>query len=153
MQARIVSLNLGPGGIPKQQVELARVTLTGLAGDGHNHAKHNTPQQAISLIDLEDLLALQSEGFAVVPGATGENITTEGLQVDSLQVGDRLRFPSGVELELTKRRKPCYVLDAIDPALKDVIVGRCGFLARVLVPGELRVGDVVTVETAVTAEA
>jgi hypothetical protein len=26
-------------------------------------------------------------------------------------------------------RKPCYVLDAIDPRLKEVIVGRCGHMA------------------------
>ena len=40
-------------------------------------------------------------------------------------------------LEVTRLRKPCYVLDAIDPALKDRIAGRCGAYARVLRQGRL----------------
>ncbi|MHC4948134.1 MAG: MOSC domain-containing protein, partial [Planctomycetota bacterium] len=117
----VVSVNVSSGGIPKHPIERGRVTEGGLEGDAHDHAKHDTPLQAISLIDLEDLDDLRGEGFDVYPGATGENITAAGLEVDELEVGDVLRFSGGVELELTKRRKPCFVLDAISPRLKEVI--------------------------------
>ncbi len=50
-------------------------------------------------------------------------------------------FSGGVILELTKIRKPCYVLDAIDPRLKEVIIGRCGFYAKVLQEGLINTGD------------
>ena len=50
-------------------------------------------------------------------------------------------FSDGVILELTKIRKPCYVLDAIDPRLKEVIIGRCGFYAKVLQEGLINTGD------------
>lgn len=139
--ATVVSINTSPGGIPKSPLEEVLVEVGGLAGDGHNHDKHNTPLQAVSIIDIEDLDDLRAEGFEVGPGATGENVTTRGLDVDELDVGDRLRFAGGVEVELTKKRKPCYVLDSISPDLKRVIVGRCGFYARVLVPGMLRPGE------------
>jgi len=139
----VVAINTSPGGIPKRPVASARVLHGGLAGDGHDHAKHNTPLQAVSIIDAEDLDDLRAEGFDVAPGATGENLTVRGLGVDELEVGDRLSFAGGVVLELTKRRAPCFVLDAIDPRLKKAIVGRCGFLARVLTPGELRAGETI----------
>ena len=57
-------------------------------------------------------------------------------------VGTGHRMPG----QHTKRRKPCYVLDAIDPRLKDVIVGRCGFYAKVLKTGRLRAGESIVVE-------
>lgn len=124
------------------------VTFAGLQGDGHNHEKHRTPFQAVSLIDVEDLENLRSEGFEVFPGATGENLTLRNLDCDGLQVGDRLVFSNGVEVEITKRRNPCYVLDAIDPRLKTAIKGRCGVLARVICEGEIRPGEQVEVVAA-----
>jgi MOSC domain-containing protein YiiM len=145
----VVSVNLSPGGIPKRPVSAGRVGAAGLDGDGHAHEKHNSPLQAISIIDLEDIDDLRREGFEVYPGATGENLTVRGMQVDALAPGDRLRFGGGVELELTRRRKPCFVLDVIDPRLKEVIVGRCGFLAKVIVEGEVRAGEAIEVVAAV----
>ena len=141
----ILSVNISHGGIPKTPVEIARVTTEGFAGDGHDHDKHYGPVMAISLLDMEDYEDLQAEGYDVFPGATGENITCQNLSIDDLQIGDRLRFEGGVELELTKKRKPCFVLDTIDPTLKEVIVGRCGFLARVITEGELRTGEAIEI--------
>jgi len=142
---RILSLNISPGGIPKTPVEIVRVTTEGLAGDGHDHDKHNGPFMALSLLDIEDYQDLQAEGYDVFPGATGENITCQNLSIDDLQIGDRLRFAGGVEVELTKKRKPCFVLDAIDPRLKEVIVDRCGFLAKVIIEGDVRIGETIEV--------
>lgn len=144
-QAIVISINSSDGGIPKTPVRSARVLAGGLEHDAHDHDKHNTPLQAISLIDVEDLDDLRKEGFDVFPGATGENITVRGLSVDELHVGDRLRFSGGVEIELTKVRQPCFVLDAIDAKLKKAIMGRCGFLAKVICTGAIRVNDTIDI--------
>jgi len=151
-RARVVSINTSPGGIPKLPLRAVKVGTCGLESDGHNHAKHNSPLQAISIIDEEDLEDLKHEGFNVSPGATGENITVRDLSVDDLLVGDRLRFAGGVEVELTKKRKPCYVLDSIDPELKHRIIDRCGYLARVLREGEIRIGETIEVISVATAQ-
>ena len=148
----VVSVNLSDGGIPKGPVSVGTVVSGGLSGDAHDHEKHNTPLQALSLIDLEDLDALRGEGFDVFPGATGENLTVAGLDVDSLAVGDRLLFSGGVIAELTKIRKPCFVLDTIDPHLKEEIVGRCGMYAKVVNQGRLRAGETIQVTTGHTKE-
>jgi MOSC domain-containing protein YiiM len=141
----VISVNISPGGIPKMPMETGDVMIDGLRGDGHNHAKHRTPLSAITIIDVEDLDDLRREGFNVFPGATGENLTVRDLDVDGLAVGDRLQFTGGVLVEITKHRHPCYVLDAISPELKRVIVGRCGVLAKVLREGEVRAGETIEI--------
>ncbi|MCZ6543216.1 MAG: MOSC domain-containing protein [Phycisphaerales bacterium] len=145
----VVAVNISPGGIPKRPTEVAQVTSDGIVGDGHNHDKHNTPMQAISLIDAQALDDLRDQGFDVYPGATGENLTVRGLNVDALHIGDRLHFNEGVELQITKVRKPCYVLDAISPRLQRAIAGRCGCYARVITTGEIRAGETIQVHHAI----
>ena len=136
---RLTAVCVSPGGIPKATVDAVRVTPQGLVGDGHAHAKHDRPQRAISLFDLEILTQLQREGFPVYPGAIGENLTVAGLHVQRLTPGTLLKI-GDVVLRLEEPRKPCYVLDAINPCLKDVIAGRCGYMASVVQCGVLQPG-------------
>ncbi len=137
----VLSINISKGGIPKLPVDLIRVTSAGLEGDGHNHEKHRTPVQAVCLQDIEELNELREEGYPLEAGITGENLTMRNLRVNHLPIGTILRFSSGVVMELTKVRKPCYVLDAIHPKLKEEIAGRCGLYAKVLQEGTLHIGD------------
>jgi len=140
-EPKITSINISPGGIPKRPMDSVVVTQFGLAGDGHNHEKHNNPIQAVCLQDVELLEGLCREGFSLSCGTIGENLTVSHLDVQHLSVGTILEFSGGVVLELTKERKPCYVLDSIDPRLKEVIVGRCGFYAKVVREGILKTGE------------
>ena len=142
-QPTIVSVSISRGGIPKISVNSVRVTKTGLEGDGHNHEKHNRPTQAVCLQDAELLDDLYREGYPLSYGTIGENLTVRHLHVQSLSPGTTLHFSGGVILELTKERKPCYVLDSIDPRLKEAIVGRCGFYAQVLREGTLSLGETI----------
>jgi len=150
-QPTVISINISPGGIPKSPVHEATVTTEGLAGDAHDHDKHNGPLNAISLIDVEDLDDFRHEGFDVFPGAMGENVTLRGLNVDALSPGDRMQFSGGVELELVKARKPCFVLDSISPELKKQVVGRCGFLAKVVQTGTIHAGETIEVKHGVVS--
>lgn len=151
MAPRLIAVNISSGGIPKRAVPCARLTLDGLEGDGHDHEKHRRRERAISIQDVELLDEIRAEGYGVAPGLMGENLTVQALDVQSLSAGDRLVFEGGAALELTGIRKPCYVLDAVDPRLKESVVGRCGFMARVVTPGELRPGQSITVQRAAAA--
>ena len=139
----ILSINISKGGIPKLPVQSIYLRTAGFDGDGHNHEKHRTPMQAVCLQDIEKLNELREEGYSLEAGITGENLTMRNLQVNHLPIGTILRFSSGVVMELTKVRKPCYVLDEIHPQLKEAIVGRCGSYAKVLHEGLLNIGDFV----------
>jgi MOSC domain-containing protein YiiM len=144
--AVLVSINVSRGGIPKRPVPEADVTLDGLVGDGRAHAKHNKPDRGVSLLDEEILSELCGEGFAFGPGGLGENLTLRDLRVQTLTAGACLRFEGGVALELTEARKPCFVLDLVDPRLKERASGRIGWMARVIRPGRLVTGETVVVE-------
>ena len=116
-----------------------------MEGYGHNHEKHRTPFQAVCLHDIEKLEYLNREGYSLSMGTTGENLTVRNLHVNTLSVGTIHEFSGGVVLELTKIRKPCYVLDGINPRLKEDIVGRCGLYAKVLKDGTLQKGETIEV--------
>lgn len=140
---RVVAVCASAGGIPKRPLRQAWVDALGVAGDFHAHAKHNRPDRAVSIFDLETLQALVDEGFALQPGTAGENLTVVGLGVQELPPGELLEIGQAL-LRLEQPRKPCYVLDAIDPRLSEVIVGRCGYMASVLRPGTIRPGMTIT---------
>ena len=48
-------------------------------------------------------------------GAFGENVTTEGIDLDALLLGSRLRVGEDVELEVRVPREPCSTF-AVTPA-------------------------------------
>lgn len=147
---KVLSINISRGGIPKLPVGSIRVTSAGLEGDGHNHAKHHTPLQAVCLQDVEKLEELRGKGYRLPPGGGGENLTVENLHVNALPIGAILKFSGGVMLEISKIRKPCYVMDAIHPQLKEDAVGRHGMYARVLSAGILNQGERIEVITSNT---
>lgn len=141
--AYVVSISVSKGGIPKTPVNSCIVSLKGLKGDGHNHDKHNSPLQAISLQDIEELEELNTKGYSLIGGMTGENLTVRNLNVNNLSLGTRLKFSGGVIIELTKVRAPCYVLDAIHPKLKRDIADCCGMYAKVICDGIIHVNEII----------
>jgi MOSC domain-containing protein YiiM len=144
-KATVISINISKGGVPKLPVAEIFVTLSGLEGDGHNHEKHYRPTQAVCIQDVELLKELSAEGYLLGPGTAGENLTVENLHVNALAVGTILKFSGGVILEITRTRPTCYVMDQIDPTLKDAATGRHGMYAQVLKEGLMRVGETIAV--------
>jgi MOSC domain-containing protein YiiM len=144
-EGTVLAVCISKGGVPKLPVESARVTVEGIVGDGRDHAKHAKPTRAVSIQDDELLAELRAEGYPVEHGSMGENLTVRGLDVQHLAPGTQLALSGGVVLELTEVRKPCFVLDPIDPRLKEAVVERCGFMAKVVKEGELRSGEVIRV--------
>ena len=137
----ILSVNISKGGIPKLPIDSVRVTFTGLEGDGHNHIKHYDLNQAVCLQDIEKLAELSRENYILRPGSVGENLTVKNLQVNTLPLGTILQFPGGVVLKISRVRKPCYVMDAIDKQLKLDALGRHGMYAKVIREGMIKKGD------------
>jgi len=143
LKPTVISINVSNGGIPKYPIDSVKVMVNGLEGDGHNHEKHYNPIQAVCLQDIEMLDQLRGEGYSLYAGTTGENLTVQNLNVNDLPLGTILKFSGGVILEISKVRKPCYVLDSINLKLKEDIMGRCGKYAKVVQKGIITEGDVV----------
>jgi MOSC domain-containing protein YiiM len=159
MQGTIVQVSISPGGLPKSPIAEGLITPLGIQGDLHAHPNiHGGPQKAILLVASEVLDRLRSLGYPLYPGALGENLTTEGLDVRSLRPGDRLRA-GGAMLEITKPRGPCSALDFYGEMLKHEIYdervkaldhtsqrwGMSGLYAAVVQGGPVRPGDIIAV--------
>jgi MOSC domain-containing protein YiiM/GNAT superfamily N-acetyltransferase len=149
MNGRVLQVNISPGGVPKLPVEEAWVGHMGLAGDRHDHHwVHGGPHRAVCLLGIEAIGRVRADGHpGVVPGAVGENLTTEGIELGTLAVGTRLAIGDDVVLEISNPANPC---DVIKGAFTNGKSGRISIhlhpddsrmYARVLAEGRVRRGD------------
>jgi MOSC domain-containing protein YiiM len=152
----VVQVSTSPGGIPKRAIAFAELTESGVAGDAWRYPFHGGRHKAILLMTVEGLDELISQGFAVFPGALGENLTTRGLDRRMLRIGHRFRVGEAA-IRLTAIRTPCATLApygaGIQAAIYDARVqanddasprwGSSGFYASVLQPGTVRPGDTI----------
>ena len=113
----------------------------GLKGDAHAGHWH----RQVSLLGAEKVEAFNEKGGCVTAGAFGENLLVEGLDFRTLPVGTLLRCGQ-VLLEMTQIGKECHSHCAIFHRVGDCIMPREGVFARVLEPGEIRVGDEMHIE-------
>lgn len=162
--ARIVSVNVGRpapllvrrgrpvhSAIVKAPVA-GRVRVAGINLEGDAQADqrvHGGSDKAVYAYAAEDAAwwarELQRE---VEPGAFGENLTVEGLDVSGAVVGERWRAGT-VELEVCQPRLPCFKLGARfgDPLMvkRFAQAGRPGAYLRIVAEGELAAGDAIEV--------
>jgi len=120
-------------GLTMQEVAEARL-LADFGVEGCAHARRDNKRQVL-LVDYESLNAMQ-----LTPGIIRENITTEGIAVNALPIGQRLRIGESL-LEVSAVCTPCDQLEKIRPSLRREIRGRRGMLCRVLEGGVVRAGD------------
>ena len=114
----------------------------GLVGDAH--ADEFTHRQ-VSLLDMSSVAKMKALGLDVGPGAFGENLTTEGLELVSLPIGTRLGTPDGVVLEISQIGKECHNPCAIFRQVGTCIMPSEGDFARVVLGGPVRAGDELSV--------
>ena len=141
----------GQGGLDRhfQGAALRSVRLRSLNFDGDRQADlsvHGGPDKAAYVYASEHYAYWKRElPDMVLPwGIFGENLTTEGLNEEALQIGDRFRIGSA-EVAVTQPRLPCFKLGlrfGRDDMLKRFLAsGRLGFYFRVVTEGDIAAGD------------
>ena len=141
----MLAVCVGSGGIPNHAVESARVKKLGLAGDRHRYPRHGGRERAVCLFSIEDYRSLRRDGVVCdEPGTFGENLLVEGVEFRGLRAGDRLTVGTQVLLEIHDVREPCATLKPLDSRFPELMVGRSGFVCRVLRGGEVRAGQSVS---------
>ena len=146
MAGILVQLNVSNGGMPKNPVPSALVTRDGVAGDWQKNRKyHGGPDRAVCLYSEELYDEMRTEGLDVHFGAFGENFTTRGLDLRRLQVGSQLRVGAECVIEITGIRVPCNQLKKWDPRMPRLIVGRSGWVAKVVAEGPVAESDPIEV--------
>jgi MOSC domain-containing protein YiiM len=129
---------------PMEELQEARaVEDEGL--EGCAHARPHGKRQVL-LMDRETL-----DVFGLVPGIVRENVTTDGLDVNGLAIGQRLEIGE-VELQVSAVCDPCEQIEALQPGLQAALQGRRGMLCKVVRGGLLKRGDEILVIDQVTAQ-
>ncbi|MFH8711502.1 MOSC domain-containing protein [Streptomyces zaomyceticus] len=128
------------------------VGTSGLAGDTVCDLRfHGGDDRAAYAFAREDLDLWELElGRALANGSFGENLTTRGLDVNGALIGERWRIGEEVVLEVTGGRIPCRTFAGFVEEkgwVKRFTRSEAGpgALLRVIVPGEIRAGDPITV--------
>jgi len=106
--------------------------------EGCAHARPQGRRQVL-LMDRETL-----DDFELVPGIVRENVTTEGLDVNGLAIGQRLQIGKA-ELQVSAVCDPCEQIEALRPGLQAAMQGWRGMLCKVVRSGILRRGDEIVV--------
>jgi MOSC domain-containing protein YiiM len=102
------------------------------------HGRKDSSRQVL-LMDFETL----SE-FDIGPGRVKENITTRGVPLRELLLGQKLRVGAAL-LEITKPCTVCHLIDEIREGLGEAMRGHRGVLCRVIQSGRIRRGDALEV--------
>jgi len=124
----------------------------GLAGDRvYDVRNHGGPDQAVYAYAREDLDGWEPELDRSLPnGVFGENLTTEGADVNAALIGERWRVGPDVILEVSCPRIPCGTfqgwLARAGWIKRFTLAVRPGAYLRVIEPGRIRAGDPVVIE-------
>lgn len=144
IKGKVYSINLSKvKGIPKTAVDYAEVLEDfGLKDDAHAGDK----VRQVSLLSIESIkkqrecIKKDSSGD-LNPGDFAENITTSGLDLSELKIGDRLKIGMGVVLEISKIGKECHRFCAVYYRTGTCIMPREGIFAKVLKGGKIALND------------
>jgi MOSC domain-containing protein YiiM len=168
--ARIASVNVVHALVPDRRGDLDETAIdkraaggrvpvrspadggVGLAGDQVVDVRHHGGRdQAVYAYALEDLTWWAAElDRDLAPGAFGENLSTEGLDVTRAVIGERWQVgDDGLVLEVTSPRIPCNTfqgfMDEPQWVKRFTEHGASGAYLRVVAEGTVGAGDTVTV--------
>jgi MOSC domain-containing protein YiiM len=160
---RVVAVHLSDRHAFSKQAQEAITLVEGYGVEGDAHAgatvkhrsrvrrePHKPNLRQVHLIPQELLDELD-----VAPGALGENITTEGIDLIALSAGTRLRLGADAVVEVTGLRNPCVQIERFRTGLLARVIGhdadgsvvrRTGVMSVVVSGGVVRPGDALGIE-------
>ena len=154
MRGKIASINISvQKGGKKKPVKEAFINEFGIEGDGHSGEWH----RQVSLLSYESIESFNRKGsINTSPGDFAENITTRGIDLIGLKVGDILAITdenpeagegsNKVILEVTQIGKECVAPCSIYYQVGSCIMPKEGLFCKVIKTGKIKVGNSIRVE-------
>ncbi|MCE2456925.1 MAG: MOSC domain-containing protein [Dehalococcoidia bacterium] len=144
-QGTIVSIYLCTGHRdPMKSVESADMTAGfGIEGDRHAVSEGVRTARQVLIMDEETL-----GKFSLSSGEVRENITTSGIDMHSIEAGQRVSLGDSAVVEITGFCTPCARMDEIRDGLRVELEEQRGMLATVIQSGSISVGDAVKAKEA-----
>lgn len=142
-EGRILAVSISEKkGEKKHNIERASLIKDyGIENDAHAGDWH----RQVSLLAIESIEKIRKAGIDVNPGDFAENLTTEGIRLWEIPVGEKIRIGQSVLAEVTQIGKECHDHCAIFHQVGDCVMPREGIFVRILEGGEIRPGDEVLV--------
>lgn len=153
MRGKIASINISvQKGEKKKPVKEAFINELGIKGDGHSGEWH----RQVSFLSYESIESFNQKGsINTSPGDFAENITTRGIDLIGLKVGDILAITDEnsevkgskkVILEVTQIGKECVAPCSIYYQVGSCIMPKEGLFCKVIKTGKIKVGNSIRVE-------
>lgn len=139
LKGKVLSISISEEkGTKKRNVRSARLIENfGLEKDAHA----GDWERQVSLLPYESFQKLDKDLKNLKPGDFAENITTQGIDLSSLKIGDRIRIGQEILLEVTQIGKECHEACAIKELVGDCIMPREGVFTKVVRGGMVEVGE------------
>ena len=137
---KIVSINISKekGEIKTPIPEAKLVEDHGVEGDVHAGSEI----KQVSLLDASEIKKMEERtGVELNPGDFAENLTSEGLELEKLPKGTRLRVGGKALLEVSQIGKTCHDDCVIKEKTGECIMPQKGLFFKVLEGGTIRSGD------------
>ena len=152
MNGLIHSINISSGGVPKRAVDSANILKNGVKGDFNRFrdSRGGDPDRAVCIFSLERINEMKQEGHPIEIGSTGENLTIQGVDWNTLVEGARLEI-GDVILELSEPCAPCskigesFIERRFGRVDHEQEFGWSRWLARVVREGSVSIGDSVNI--------
>lgn len=153
-------------GFPTYPQDVVSIGILGIEGDAHSGELRESFREPgtlkrndrpISIVDERMRLWVNQElGLNIQHGDFNEQVVVEGLgDMGDFEVGTVITFDSGVTLEVVDHAQPCTKLEAHNgPGLIKALAekrddgsvySKRGILCKVITPGDLKAGNVVTI--------
>jgi MOSC domain-containing protein YiiM len=130
----------------KDRVESAFLGFDGFHGDGQANLKYHGGRDRSACVYVAGHYGwwMSAHGLDLREGAFCENLTVEGVEEETVCIGDVFRAGAAL-VQVTLPRDPCRTLDLLT-GITDLWTlardsGRCGFHLRTLEEGYVRIGD------------
>ncbi|MCF8094084.1 MAG: MOSC domain-containing protein [Desulfobacteraceae bacterium] len=137
MKILAINISRSKGTRKNSAKEADLVTGYGINGDAHAGDWH----RQVSFLAEEAIDTARSRGLEVTFGDFAENITTRGIEWETLPVGTRLEIGDTAMVEITQIGKECHKPCAIYYKAGDCIMPAKGVFAKVIKEGTIRTGD------------
>lgn len=168
MPSKVIAVSRSRTHTFSKEIQPEIILLAGLGVEGDAHAgvtvRHRyrvrkdptAPNLCqVHLLQEELFAQLALQGIDVTPGAMGENVTTQGIDLLGLPRGTKLSLGSVAVVEVTGLRDPCVQMEGLRPGLMKAclsrtvsgdLVRKAGIMAVVLVGGVVRPGDGIVIK-------
>ena len=155
LKSKIYQINVKPKtqdgiGLPKESVSKGIISFDGIEKDFNNYRKlkkKNTLDMAIMILSMDVINQLNFEGWPIMPGDLGENLTLDNVNYNSLKPGNKYKI-GNVELQISFICAPCKKLENLNyvglskiGSFTKILKNRRGWYCKVLKEGRIKKGE------------